>query len=68
MNDKERQAKSRDLRKQKGAKQITVMLDPSAAAALQSFLAKGETIAGCINRLLIQSHAFTCHQGHVFLP
>lgn len=68
MNDKERQAKSRDLRKKKGAKQITVMLDPSAAAALQSFLAKGETIAGCINRLLIQSHAFTGHQGHVLLP
>lgn len=68
MNDKERQAKSRDLRKQKGAKQITVMLDPSAAAALQSFLAKGETIAGCINRLLIQSNALTGHQSHVFLP
>jgi hypothetical protein len=44
------------------------MLDPSAAAALQSFLAKGETIAGCINRLLIQSHTLTGHQGHVFLP
>jgi len=68
MNDKDRQAKSRDLRKQKGAKQITVMLDPSAAAALRSFLTKGETIAGCINRLLIQSHTLAGHQGHVFLP
>lgn len=50
-----RQAKSRSERQNAGGKQIAVMLTPEAAAKLAKWVAKGETIAGVINRLLTRS-------------
>ena len=51
----DRQARSRQARAQAGGKQIAVMLTPAAAAKLAQWVAKGETIAGVINRLLVRS-------------
>ena len=53
--DNERQARSRALRASTGGKQVAVMLTPEAAAKLALWLAKGETIASTINRLLVKS-------------
>lgn len=50
-----RQASSRKARVEAGGKQIAVMLTPAAAAKLAAWVAKGETIAGVINRLLTRS-------------
>jgi len=50
-----RQARSRKARAEEGGKQIAVMLTPSAAAKLAAWVAKGETIAGVINRMLTKS-------------
>lgn len=47
-----RQARSREARAKAGGKQIAVMLTPAAAAKLAAHVAKGETIAGVVNRLL----------------
>jgi len=55
MPDHERQARSRKARAEAGGKQIAVMLTPAAAAKLAAWVAKGETIAGVINRLLTRS-------------
>lgn len=54
-DDAERQARSRALRASTGGKQIAVMLTPEAAAKLAQWLARGETIASTINRLLVKS-------------
>lgn len=51
----QRQARSRKARAEAGGKQIAVMLTPSAAAKLAAWVAKGETIAGLINRMLTKS-------------
>lgn len=51
----DRQARSRQARAEAGSKQIAVMLTPAAAAKLAAWVAKGETIAGVINRLLTKS-------------
>lgn len=51
----DRQAKSREARAKAGGKQIAVMLTPGAAAKLADHVAKGESIAGVINRLLERS-------------
>lgn len=53
--DHERQARSRRARAEAGGKQIAVMLTPAAAAKLAAHVAKGETIAGVVNRLLERS-------------
>ena len=50
--DHERQARSRAARASTGGKQISVMLTPKAADKLAVHVAKGETIAGVVNRLL----------------
>lgn len=50
-----RQARSRQARAEEGGKQIAVMLTPAAAAKLAAWVAKGETIAGVINRMLTKS-------------
>lgn len=50
-----RQARSRQVRAEAGGKQIAVMLTPAAAAKLAAWVARGETIAGVINRLLTLS-------------
>ena len=55
MNTAERQARSRKARESAGGKQIAVMLTPAAAAKLALWLARGETIASTINRLLVKS-------------
>lgn len=52
---KDRQALSRASRAEAGGKQIAVMLTPAAAAKLAAWVAKGETIAGVVNRLLERS-------------
>ena len=52
---KDRQARSRQARAEAGGKQIAVMLTPTAAAKLAAWVAKGETIAAVINRLLTRS-------------
>lgn len=54
-SDPERQARSRAIRASTGGKQIAVMLTPAAAAKLSAWVAKGETIASVINRLLTRS-------------
>lgn len=51
----DRQARSRKERAEEGGKQIAVMLTPAAAAKLAAWVAKGETIAGVINRMLTKS-------------
>jgi hypothetical protein len=53
--DRDRQARSRQARAEAGGKQIAVMLTPAAAAKLAAWVAKGETIAGVVNRLLARS-------------
>lgn len=53
--DPERQARSRQARAEAGGKQIAVMLTPAAAAKLAAWVAKGESIAAVINRLLTRS-------------
>ena len=53
--DPERQARSRALRASTGGKQVAVMLTPAAAAKLAAWVAKGETIAAVVNRLLVRS-------------
>ena len=47
-----RQARSRKARAKAGGKQIAVMLTPKAASKLAEHIAKGDTIAGVVNRLL----------------
>lgn len=54
-NDRDRQARSRAARAESGGKQIAVMLTPAAAAKLAAHVAKGENMAGVINRLLERS-------------
>jgi hypothetical protein len=51
----EAQRRSREAREAAGGKQIAVMLTPAAAAKLAAWLARGETIAGVVNRLLERS-------------
>jgi hypothetical protein len=51
----ERQARSRKARSEAGGKQIAVMLTPAAASKLAAWVARGDTIAGVINRLLVKS-------------
>lgn len=51
----ERQARSRKARAEAGGKQIAVMLTPAAAAKLSAWVARGDTIAGVVNRLLERS-------------
>jgi hypothetical protein len=53
--DQDRQARSRKARAEAGGKQIAVMLTPAAAAKLAAWVARGETIAGVVNRLLTLS-------------
>ena len=53
--ESERQARSRQSRAEAGGKQIAVMLTREAAEKLAAWVARGETIAGVINRLLIRS-------------
>ena len=53
--DQERKARSRHARTEAGGKQIAVMLTPAAAAKLAAWVARGETIAGIVNRLLTRS-------------
>lgn len=53
--ENERQARSRQARAEAGGKQIAVMLTPEAAEKLAAWTARGETIAGVINRLLARS-------------
>lgn len=55
MSSQERQARSRKARAEAGGKQIAVMLTPAAAAKLAAWVAKGETIAAVVNRLLARS-------------
>jgi len=55
MTEAARQARSRKARAEAGGKQIAVMLTPAAAAKMAALVAKGETIAGVINRLLTKS-------------
>lgn len=55
VKDRQRQALSRASRAESGGKQIAVMLTPAAAAKLAAWIARGETIAGVINRLLVRS-------------
>lgn len=50
-----RQTRSREARVNAGGKQIAVMLSPQAAAKLAKWQAKGESIAGIVNRLLEKS-------------
>ena len=54
-NDADRQARSREARAKAGGKQISVFLSPTAAAKLAAWVARGETIAGIINKLLTRS-------------
>lgn len=51
----ERQAKSRQSRTEAGGKQIAVMLTPKARTKLDAWVAKGQSIAYTINRLLKRS-------------
>ena len=55
MNQADRQARSRKARAEAGGKQIAVMLTPEAAAKLSAWVARGETIAAVVNRLLARS-------------
>jgi hypothetical protein len=54
-NNADRQASSRKARAAAGGKQIAVMLTPEAAAKLSAWVARGETIASIVNRLLARS-------------
>lgn len=51
----EAQRRSRAKREASGYQQVAVMLKPEAAAKLAAWVAKGETKAGIINRLLERS-------------
>ena len=51
----ERQARSRQARAEAGGKQIAVMLTPKAASKLAEHIAKGQTIAAIVNRMLERS-------------
>ena len=53
--DADRQARSRAKREAEGGRQIAVFLSPAAAAKLAAWVARGETIAGIINKLLTRS-------------
>lgn len=53
--DAARQARSRQTRASAGGRQIAVMLTPASAAKLAAWVARGETIAGVVNRLLAKS-------------
>lgn len=53
--DNDRQARSRKARAEAGGKQVAVMLTPAAAAKLAAWVARGESIAAVINRLLVRS-------------
>lgn len=53
--DPERQARSRKAREKAGGKQIAVMLTPEAAEKLAAWVARGESIASIVNRLLARS-------------
>lgn len=53
--DTERKRRSREAAEAQGGKQIAVMLTPAAAAKLSAWVARGESIAGIINRLLTRS-------------
>ena len=51
----DRMARSREARDAAGGKQIAVHLTPAAASKLAAWVAKGESIAAVINRLLTRS-------------
>jgi len=51
----DRMARSRKARADAGGKQVAVMLTPAAASKLSAWVAKGESIAAVINRLLSKS-------------
>ena len=55
VKERHRQSKSRAERASAGGKQIAVMLTPAAAEKLAAWVARGETIAGVVNRLLAKS-------------
>lgn len=55
MTPSERMARSRQARADAGGKQIAVFLTPDAASKLAAWVARGESIAGVINRLLTRS-------------
>jgi len=55
VKNRQRQELSRAARIEAGGKQIAVMLTPAAAAKLAAWVARGETIAGVVNRLLTLS-------------
>jgi len=50
-----RQERSRKARADAGGKQVAVMLTPAAAAKLAARVAKGDTIAAVINRMLTRA-------------
>lgn len=54
-DDKARQARSRQARAEAGGKQVAVWLTPAAVKRLAAIQAHGESIAGAINRLLVES-------------
>jgi hypothetical protein len=62
-NDSDRQARSRKVRAEAGGKQIAVMLTPAAAAKLAAWVARGETIAGVVNRLIEKSKPLPIDKG-----
>lgn len=53
--ENERQARSRQARAEAGGKQVAVWLTPAAVRKLAALQARGESIAGAINRLLVES-------------
>lgn len=53
----DRQARSRKARADAGGKQVAVMLTPKAVEKMSAHVAKGETMAQVINRLLTKSRA-----------
>jgi hypothetical protein len=55
VKSRQRQIDSRAARIDAGGKQIAVMLTPAAAAKLAAWVARGESIASIVNRLLIRS-------------
>lgn len=55
MTTKERQARSRKARAEAGGKQVAVWLTADAVKRLAALQAQGESIAGAINRLLVES-------------
>lgn len=55
VKERNRQAASRAARAEAGGKQIAVMLDAEARTKLDAWVAKGQSIAYTINRLLKRS-------------